>query len=135
MVAGLHASATDAGGLIRVTVGSSGAVTGLELHDRVRALRAVDLAESILRVMRRAQSALADQVARAVDATVGVDSEAGRATLDAYIRRFPPQPREEPEVGVEPVMPAPPFPTFPEAVTFPSRPNFPHQPSGPHRRR
>ena len=115
----LTATATGADRAVRVTVGSSGAVTGLELDDRVQRMTGAQLSEEILRVMRRAQAGLADEVARAVAETVGADTETGRAVLDSYTQRFPAEPDAPP---ASPVMPSPP--------PFPSFPNLPHQASG-----
>lgn len=117
-VAVLTASATGADRAVRVTVGSSGAMTGLELDDRVQRMTGAELAEEILRVMRRAQAGLAEGVAEAVEQTVGSDTETGRAVLDSFGRRFP----SEPQAATTPVMPSPP--------PFPSFPNLPQQPSG-----
>jgi YbaB/EbfC DNA-binding family len=117
-VAALDASAVGDDGAIRVTVGGSGLVTGLELDDRVRRLPGSSLSVEILRTIRRAQAALTERVAAAVDDTVGPESETGKAVLDSFSRRFPPEPDEagSPE---PPVMPAPPFPTFRSTPTLP----------------
>src|SRR3954471_2478636 len=120
-VATLSASATGDDGAVTVTVAGSGLVTGLDLQDRVRRFTGSMLSVEIMRTMRRAQAALAEQVAAAVDETVGTDSETGRAMLDSYTRRFPAETAEPP---VSPVMPAPPFPTFRNT------PTLPHQPPG-----
>lgn len=120
-VAGLTASATGDGGAIRVTVGSSGNVTGLALEDRVQRLPGQDLAAEILRTMRRAQAGLPERVAEAVDETVGADTETGRAVLASFAQRFP----AEPDEPVAPVMPSP--PPFP---TFQNKPTLPHQSPG-----
>jgi hypothetical protein len=121
-VAGISSTASSADRTVLVTVGSSGVVTALELDDRMQRMTGTELSEEILRVMRRAQAGLADQVAEAVDDTVGSDTETGRAVLDSFVRRFPAEPDEPPAT---PVMPSP--PPFP---SFPSRPNVPHQSSG-----
>jgi hypothetical protein len=148
-VAGISASASGADDAIRVTVGSTGALTDLRLDDRVRELPGTRLAYEIMQVVRHAQANLAAQVADAVGDTVGEDSETGRAVLDSFASRFP-EPRDVPEPGDpgpgdpgdpdlgdrdpgdreggRPVMPAPPFPRFPRQGSFPSRPEFPHQP-------
>lgn len=89
-VAELSASATGADGAIRVTVGSSGVVTGLNLNDRVQRMPAQELAAQIMAVIARAQVALGGRVGELVDDTVGPDSETGRAVLDSFTRRFPP---------------------------------------------
>jgi hypothetical protein len=114
-VATLTSSAEGGSGAVRVTVASSGVLTGLELDDD-------DLAAEILRVMRRAQAGLIDRVATAVEETVGADTETGRAVLDSFAQRFPADPDESPAA---PVMPSP--PPFP---TFQSRATLPHQAPG-----
>ena len=120
-VAGLTASATSADGAVRVSVASSGNVTGLALADEVRSLAGADLAAQIMTVMRRAQAGLSEQVAEAVDETVGADTETGRAVLESFAQRFP----VESAVPVSPVMPSP--PPFP---TFHNKPSLPHQSPG-----
>lgn len=120
-VAALTSSAAADDGAIRVTVASSGNVTGLALDDRVQRLPGAELADEIMRTMRRAQAGLAGRVAEAVDETVGADTETGRAVLESFAQRFPAEP-EEPSA---PVMPAP--PPFP---TFRSKPTLPHQAPG-----
>ena len=86
----LSASATDEDGVVTVTVGSTGVVTGLHLDDRMQRLSGEALSAEILRTMRRAQEALAEQVAEV---------------------------EEEPP---SPVMPAaPPFPSFQNTPTLP----------------
>jgi hypothetical protein len=120
-VAGLTASATGAEGAIRVTVASSGNVSGLALADDVRQFAGQELAEEILLVMRRAQAELSGRVAEAVDETVGADTETGRAVLESFAQRFP----AEPARPASPVMPSP--PPFP---SFQNRPSLPHQSPG-----
>ncbi|BBH66292.1 hypothetical protein ACTI_29770 [Actinoplanes sp. OR16] len=116
-VATLRASAGGAGGAISVTVSSSGNVTGLELADEALALGGSDLAVEILRTIRRAQSGLADQVEAAIAATVGAETETGKAVLDSFTQRFPVE-------AEEPVMPAP------KSLTFQNTPTLPHQAPG-----
>lgn len=113
-VAELSASATARDGAVGVTVDSSGLVTRLQLAD-------AELARDIVRAVRRAQSGLAEQVAKAVAETVGPDSETGRAVVESFTKRFP-VPEDEP---VAPVMPAP--PPFP---SFTNKPSLPHQSPG-----
>ncbi|GAA1635629.1 YbaB/EbfC family nucleoid-associated protein [Actinoplanes couchii] len=95
-VAGASGSAEARGGAIRVTVGSSGQVESLDLDDRVRAMSGSELAREILQVIRRAQVDLSSKVIEHVRATVGEDSEAGRAVVHSFASRFP-----EPDPPVE----------------------------------
>ena len=115
-LATLSASATDDDGLVTVTVAGSGVVTGLRLDDRVRRFTGATLSAEILTTMRRAQAALAEQVTETVDATVGAQSEDGRAVLDGYAELLSADLEEPPA----PVMPAaPPFRSFQNTPTLP----------------
>lgn len=88
-VAALTATAQGRDGAIRVTVGSTGQVERLDLDDRVHELPGPRLAEEIMSVIRRAQAALSGRVAEQVRATVGEDTETGRAVLQSFESRFP----------------------------------------------
>ena len=96
-VAALTGSAESRDGVVRVTVGSAGQVEALSLDDRVRDRSGREIAEEILSVMRAAQADLSGKAAEQVRATVGEDSETGRAVLGSFEGRFP-APRE-PEDG------------------------------------
>lgn len=89
-VAGLTSTASGAHGAVRVTVASSGAVTGLELSDEVTGWPGREIADQVLETMRRAQAGLAPLVADAVADTVGLGSESGQAVVTGYEERFPP---------------------------------------------
>ncbi|SDT66774.1 hypothetical protein [Actinoplanes derwentensis] len=88
-VAELTGSAEGLDGAIRVKVGSSGQVESLDLDDRVNGLPGPRLAHEIMVVMRRVQVVLSSKVDEQVKATVGADSEAGRAVVDSFEARFP----------------------------------------------
>jgi hypothetical protein len=88
-VAALAASAEGHDGAIRVTVGSTGQVEKLDLDEGVHDLPGPRLAREIMAVMRRAQAALAGRVADEVRATVGEDTETGRAVIQSFESRFP----------------------------------------------
>jgi len=99
-VAALTGAAESNDGSIRVTVGASGQVEKLELDDRVQRLAGEELARQILAVMRKAQARLSAQVTDEVQATVGADTETGRAVIHSFDARFPQQSDDdEPEGG------------------------------------
>ena len=93
-VAALTGSAEGRDGAIRVTVGAAGQVERLDLDDRVHELSGPRLAQEIMSTMRRAQAALSGRVAQEVRATVGEDSETGRAVVHSFDTRFP-APRDD----------------------------------------
>lgn len=91
-VAQLSATARSRDGLVEVTVGASGALTGLRLREEVRRQSAGWIAEQILATVRLAQAELTEQVRRAAAETVGPDDETGRAMVASFVQRFPPEP-------------------------------------------
>jgi hypothetical protein len=88
-VAALTGRASSDDDSIRVTVGSSGQLESLDLDDSATHLRGDELSRRILTVMRKAQANLAAQVSAAVEATVGADTETGRAVIHSFSTRFP----------------------------------------------
>ncbi len=96
-VAALTANAESSDGSIKVTVGSTGQIEKLALDDRVQRLSGEELSRQILAVMRKAQASLSTLVASEVEATVGVDTETGRAVIGSFETRFPQPPQEDRE--------------------------------------
>ena len=87
-VSSLNATAQSADMMLSVTVGSSGQLVDLSIDDRL-ALRGSALAQQIMALTRTAQAQLSKKVAEQVQGTVGIDTETGRAVVDAYHRRYP----------------------------------------------
>jgi hypothetical protein len=83
----LTARARSADGLVSVTVGSSGAITGLELKEGIRDRLADETARAILATVRAAQASLTAAVTAAAAETVGADSETGKAVIASYVSR------------------------------------------------
>jgi DNA-binding protein YbaB len=96
-VAALTANAESNDGSIKVTVGSTGQIEKLSLDDRVQRLSGEELSRQILAVMRKAQASLSTLVSAEVEATVGVDTETGRAVIGSFETRFPQPPQEDRE--------------------------------------
>jgi hypothetical protein len=94
-VAALTGRASSDDDSIKVTVGSSGQLESLDLDDRATDLRGDELSRRILTVMRKAQANLAAQVSTEVEATVGADTETGRAVIHSFSARFPDPPSPE----------------------------------------
>lgn len=67
----------------------SGGLVGLRLEPGAARLPMDDLADAILRTMRRAQSRLVEQVADIAAQTVGADSESARAVIASFEQRYP----------------------------------------------
>jgi DNA-binding protein YbaB len=88
-LARLTASARSDDGLVTVTVGGNGMLTGLELDEDVRRQPAAETARQILAALAAAQSDLSTQATSVTAETVGADSETGRAVLASLARRQP----------------------------------------------
>ena len=86
-LAGLSASARSDDHLVEVTVGASGAITGLELDEGIRRQPAEDTARSILTTLRAAQAALTVAATEVTAETVGADSATGQAVIASFQAR------------------------------------------------
>jgi DNA-binding protein YbaB len=83
----LTATARSEDGLIEVTVGSSGALVGLELDEDVRRQSAAKTAREILATLGAAQAAMTKAATAVTAETVGADSETGRAVIASFTAR------------------------------------------------
>ena len=128
----LRLSATSPDGGVRVTVGADGGVTDLYLDERVRAVRASELATTILETMRRAQSRIADRVSEVMADHLGTDEDLHtRATVLTQLRdRFPEQADEPEAPGERAFEPVEEDPAPPVARPAPEPPRRPRRPPG-----
>jgi YbaB/EbfC DNA-binding family len=86
----LTATARSDDRLVAVTVGSTGAITDLELAEETRQRPAAETARAILAAMRAAQASLTEAATAVTAETVGADSETGRAVIASYVSRQSP---------------------------------------------
>lgn len=99
----LRLTASSANGVVRVTVGADGNVTGLELGNKVRTMPPEDIAAQILDTMRRAQSGIAERVSEVMTAQLGDEDQETRAEMLGTLRtRFPRLEEEEEEEAPPP---------------------------------
>lgn len=86
-LAQLTVSAHSDDGLVTVTVGGGGALTGLELEEGVRRQPAAETARQILATLAAAQAELTAQATVITGETVGAESETGKAVIASLARR------------------------------------------------
>jgi DNA-binding protein YbaB len=86
-LSGLTSSARSEDGLIKVTVGTSGALVGLELDEGIREQSAQETARDILTTLAAAQAAMAKAATVVATETVGADTETGRAVIAVFEAR------------------------------------------------
>jgi DNA-binding protein YbaB len=83
----LTAAAESDDGLVQVTVGASGSITGLDLQESVRDRPAAETAKAILSTLRAAQAALTEAATAVAAETIGAGSETGKAVIASYAAR------------------------------------------------
>jgi YbaB/EbfC DNA-binding family len=86
-LAQLRATARSADESVTVTVGSSGDLIDLALHERIRERPAADTAREILKTLQAARATLIAAVTSVTDETIGTDSQTGQAIIAAYTGR------------------------------------------------
>lgn len=91
-VGDLKATAENTDRSVSVTVESNGVPTAIKLSEAVTNWYPERIANEILATMRKAQAQLTAAVADVANATIGADSETGRAILETYHNRFPSEP-------------------------------------------
>jgi DNA-binding protein YbaB len=93
-VMGLRGTAESRDGAVRVTVETTGVPMEITLGDAVAGWKPERIAAEIMKTMRQAQQRLTEAVEDAAQATIGAESETGRAVLNSYYARFPKEPAE-----------------------------------------
>lgn len=91
----LRVTTKDTGGLVEVTVDSSGSLTALKLGRDIDRTSPDVLAATIMSTIRAAKAELADRTQEIVEETIGADSAAGRAIAERVGRQL--RGGEEPE--------------------------------------
>ncbi len=77
------------GGEVRVTVDTTGGLSGLEFGSAAERLRLEGLAQLVLQTSRQAQAKLAESMSELVGQMYGPSSPTARFVSDAYAERFP----------------------------------------------
>jgi hypothetical protein len=100
-------SATARDGIVEVTVGSGGQITGLRLDEKIRRQPAATTAQQILVAISAAKASLVRDFAQVTADAVGVDSATGQSVMNSLKVRLgltgrPDGP--EPDTGTGPVL-------------------------------
>ncbi|SDG21050.1 YbaB/EbfC DNA-binding family protein [Lentzea fradiae] len=88
-VSAVSATESSPDGVVKVTVNASGAMSALELTDRIREQSGSAVAAQIMACVQRAQAKLAGQVAAAMQATIGDEQSTIDTVVSGYEQRFP----------------------------------------------
>ena len=140
-VQGMTISEASRDGSVRLTIGSNGILTHLEIAESARDKRMAEVSAEVMRTLQRAQARIPELLQRAMAETIGTQDETANVLFNEAKRNFPAPPHEEPApppVGRElrfglddddaPTPPAPPAsrpapPTAPPSRRPPRRPD------------
>ena len=106
-MSGLSATGREGDGIVEVTVGSGGQITGLRLDEKIRHQPAATTARQILAAIALAKASLVHDFAHAAADTVGLDSATGQAVMNSLNIRLGLTDRPdgpEPNTGTGPVL-------------------------------
>ncbi|MGW4112697.1 YbaB/EbfC family nucleoid-associated protein [Actinosynnema sp. NPDC004786] len=123
-VQGMTISETSRDGTVRLTIGSNGILTHLEIAESARDRRMAEVSAEVMRTLQRAQSRIPELLQQAMAETIGTQDETANALFNEAKRTFPTPPHEEPapplgremRFGIDeddappPARPAPPSP-------------------------
>ncbi|ONI89550.1 hypothetical protein ALI22I_15500 [Saccharothrix sp. ALI-22-I] len=131
-VQGMTISEASRDGSVRLTIGSNGILTHLEIAESARDKRMAEVSAEVMRTLQRAQSRIPELLQQAMAETIGTQDETANVLFDQAKRNFPTPPHEEapPPVaremrfGIEDDSPPPPPPASrpaPPSAPPPSR--------------
>ncbi|THV40807.1 YbaB/EbfC family nucleoid-associated protein [Glycomyces buryatensis] len=84
----LSVTVSDSNGLITVKVDSTGNLTGIELSDRTRRVTPDVVSRTIMETIAEAKRRIVEQTGEVIAATVGADSETGKAVAASLKQRL-----------------------------------------------
>jgi hypothetical protein len=95
-VQGLSISEASRDGSVRLTIGSNGILTNLEIAESARDKRMAEVSAEVMRTLQRAQSRIPELLQQAMAETIGTQDETANVLFDEAKRNFPAPPHEEP---------------------------------------
>ncbi|MDR6595739.1 YbaB/EbfC family nucleoid-associated protein [Saccharothrix longispora] len=122
-VQGLSISETSRDGSVRLTIGSNGILTHLEIAESARDKRMAEVSAEVMRTLQRAQSRIPELLQQAMAETIGTGDRTADALFDEARRTFPAPPHED----------VPPPPPVDREMRFGIEDDTPRQPPGPPR--
>lgn len=95
-VQGMTISETSRDGTVRLTIGSNGILTHLEIAESARDRRMAEVSAEVMRTLQRAQSRIPELLQQAMAETIGTQDETANVLFTEAKRNFPTPPHEEP---------------------------------------
>ena len=103
-VQGMTLSEASRDGSVRLTIGSNGILTHLEIAESARDKRMAEVSAEVMRTLQRAQARIPELLQQAMAETIGTQDETANVLFNEAKRTFPSPPAEEtgpPPVGRE----------------------------------
>ncbi|WP_158852012.1 YbaB/EbfC family nucleoid-associated protein [Saccharothrix deserti] len=94
-VQGMTISEASRDGSVRLTIGSNGILTNLEIAESARDKRMVEVSAEVMRTLQRAQSRIPELLQQAMAETIGTQDETANVLFNEAKRNFPAPPHEE----------------------------------------
>ncbi|XVS62832.1 YbaB/EbfC family nucleoid-associated protein [Actinosynnema sp. CA-299493] len=95
-VQGMTISEASRDGSVKLTIGSNGILTNLEIAESARDKRMAEVSAEVMRTLQRAQSRIPELLQQAMAETIGTQDETANVLFDQAKRNFPTPPHEEP---------------------------------------
>jgi DNA-binding protein YbaB len=95
-VQGMTISETSRDGSVRLTIGSNGILTNLEIAESARDKRMAEVSAEVMKTLQRAQARIPELLQQAMAETIGTQDETANVLFNEAKRNFPTPPQEEP---------------------------------------
>ncbi|MBW4719898.1 YbaB/EbfC family nucleoid-associated protein [Saccharothrix sp. SC076] len=94
-VQGLSITETSKDGLVRLTIGSNGILTRLEIAEQAGGKRMAEVSAEVMRTLQRAQSRIPELLQQAMAETIGTGDETANVLLHEAKKHFPAPPQDD----------------------------------------
>ncbi len=95
LVQGQSITETSKDGLIRLTIGSNGILTNLEIAEQAGGKRMAEVSAEVMRTLQRAQSRIPELLQQAMADTIGTQDETANVLFSEAKKNFPAPPQED----------------------------------------
>ncbi|WP_433274782.1 YbaB/EbfC family nucleoid-associated protein [Actinosynnema sp. CS-041913] len=95
-VQGLSITEASKDGLVRLTIGSNGILTNLEIAEAAGGKRMAEVSAEVMRTLQRAQSRIPELLQQAMTETIGTQDETANVLFNEAKKNFPAPPQDDP---------------------------------------
>ncbi|CCH33902.1 YbaB/EbfC family nucleoid-associated protein [Actinosynnema sp. NPDC047251] len=95
LVQGRSITETSKDGLVRLTIGSNGILTNLEIAEQAAGKRMAEVSAEVMRTLQRAQARIPELLQQAMAETIGTQDETANVLFSEAKKNFPAPPAED----------------------------------------